>query len=198
MPFSLRSIFTPASYNTPISRTDRLLAQIFSYATLLGYILLPSYFPLLQHSTIDEYAGCVECEEYWDCSEVYDDPPPTAIQISGSFYLCALACCTGLLGYLYLWQKYQRNVQWLINWVFFPAFVNSLAGIGMGVSKVVGAPEGQYSAVLKVAMVAPSGVSAVAAVLALWYYGGMFRAAKRKEDVEPVAVEKEKGKDEES
>ena len=68
----------------------------------------------------------------------------------------------------------------------------------MAVSKVVSAPEGQYSVVLKVAMVVPSALSAMAAVLALWYYGGMFRAAKRKEDVEPVALEKEKGRDEES
>ena len=96
MPFSLRSFLKPASYNDSVSYTDRLLAQIFSYSTLLGYILLPSFFPQL--NIVDEYAGCIEYEEYWDCSEVYDDPPPTAIQISGSFYLCALACCIGLLG----------------------------------------------------------------------------------------------------
>jgi len=196
MPFSLRSFFKPASYNDSVSYTDRLLAQIFSWCTLLGYILLPSFFPQL--NTIDEYAGCIEYEEYWDCPEVYDDLPPTATHVSNSFYFCALACCVGLLGWLYLWWKYQRKVQWLINWVFFPAFVNSLGGIGMAVSKVVSAPEGQYSVVLKVAMVVPSALSAMAAVLALWYHGGMFRAAKRKEDVDPVALEKEKGRDEES
>ncbi|KAH6878057.1 hypothetical protein BKA58DRAFT_88081 [Alternaria rosae] len=196
MPFSLRSFLKPASYNDSVSYTDRLLAQIFSWSTLFGYLLYPSFFPQL--NTIDEYAGCVECKEYWDCSDVYDTPPSTAIQISDSFYLCALACCIGLLGWLYLWWKYQRNHQWLLNWVFYPAFVNSLAGVGMAVSKVVCAPEGQYSVILKVAMVAPSAASAVAAVLALWYYGAMFRIVKRKEDVEPAALEKEKERDEES
>jgi len=68
----------------------------------------------------------------------------------------------------------------------------------MAVSKVVGAPEGHYNVVLKMAMVVPSALSAMAAVLALWYHGGMFRAAKRKEDVDPVALEKENGRDEES
>lgn len=68
----------------------------------------------------------------------------------------------------------------------------------MAVSKVVCAPEGQYSVILKVAMVTPSAASAIAAVLALWYYGAMFRIVKRKEDVEPEALEKEKERDEES
>ncbi|KAI4945439.1 hypothetical protein J4E86_009326 [Alternaria arbusti] len=68
MPFSLRSFLKPASYNDSVSYTDRVLAQIFSWCTLLGYILLPSFFPQL--NSVDEYAGCIECEEYWDCSDV--------------------------------------------------------------------------------------------------------------------------------
>jgi hypothetical protein len=194
MPSSLRTFFQPASYNDSVSHTDSILTHIFSWTLLFGYILYPSYFP--QINTRDEYAGCIEYEEYWDCPEVYDDPPLSTIQISPQFYACALACCIGLLGWLYLWWKYQRNHQWLINWIFYPALANSLAGVWSSISKVVTAPEGQYSMALEVAMVAPSVGSAIVVGLGLWYHVVVFGKRKREQEVAPVALEKEREREE--
>jgi hypothetical protein len=179
-----------------VSYTDTFVAQVSSWTLLLGCILFPTTFPQL--NARDEYAGCIECEEYWVCPESYADALPETIHVQLSFYLYAVAWCTGILGWMHLWWKHQKNHQWLMNWIFYSALCNSLAGVWLAVDKVVHASEEQYSTTLKVAMIVPSAASAVAAAAGLWYHAVMFRLVKREHEMKPVTLEKGQGKDEES
>jgi hypothetical protein len=175
-----------------VPSTHSFFALVSVNVLFIGFILLPAIFP--QPNTNDEYTGCIEYAEYWDCSENYAEPHPETIHLPPFFYLSALACSTGILGCLCLWWKHQKNYEWLIKRIFLPALCNSVAGLLSTLVIANAAEEDQYSRAMRVAMVAPSAGSVVAAAVGLGYYAVMLWLVKREHEGKPVVLEKGKQK----
>jgi hypothetical protein len=173
-----------------VPSTHSFLALVFVSTLFAGYIILPAAFP--QPRTKDEYTGCIEYPEYWDCPGDYVDTEPEIIQLPLLLYLSALACSTGVLGCLCLWWKYQRNYKWLMKRTLMPALCNSCAGLWSALVIANDAEKRGYSRTMRVAMVAPSAGSVVAAGLGLGYYAVMSWLSKRGQDVKPAALERGK------
>jgi hypothetical protein len=179
----------PANSET-IPSTHSFLAQASVCVLFTGYILLPAAFP--EPSTNDEYTGCTEYPDYWDCSENYADAYPETMEFSPFLYLSALARSTGILGCLCLWWKHQRNYEWLMKRIFLPALCHSVAGLCSTLVIANAAHFEQYSRTMKIAMVAPSAGSMAAAGVGLGYYAVMSWLSKREQEVKPMTLEKGK------
>lgn len=106
-------------------------------------------------------------------------------------YIAAFACGIGVVGCLSLWYAHRKNYVWVINRIFLPALLNSVAGLISTIVNVYSAQDGQYSVTAKVTIVVTSACSAVAAALFLLYNMVMLKLVKRRHEKEIKAAERE-------
>ena len=59
-------------------------------------------------------------------------------------YIAAFACGIGVFGCLWLWWAHRRNYVWVINRIFLPALMNSIAGLISTLVNIYSAQDGTY------------------------------------------------------
>jgi hypothetical protein len=59
-------------------------------------------------------------------------------------YVAGFACGIGVLGCTALWWKWRKNYVWVINRIFLPALMNSVAGLISTLVNVYSARDGMY------------------------------------------------------
>lgn len=106
-------------------------------------------------------------------------------------YVAAFACGVGVFGCVWLWWVWRKNYVWVVNRIFGPALMNSLAGLVGTVVNVYSAQDGQYSVTAKVTIIVTSACSVCAAALFLIYNCVMLAMVKRRHEKDMRASEQQ-------
>ncbi|KAK1487650.1 hypothetical protein CABS01_17167 [Colletotrichum abscissum] len=110
-----------------------LLAKIFSWLLLAGYIVFPSTFASLKRSQVLESMGKVgQTVSYW----VNDCLIALASVLSG----------VASIGLAWLWFKWRANYVWVHQHIIIPTLVNSLIGFLSTILNIYTVHGGQWSA----------------------------------------------------
>lgn len=126
-----------------VSPFHNILASLFVWVLLAGYIVFPVTFNSLQKSSFDEKADTALKAEA--LARARNIP---------LLYVAAVSCGIGVIGCLWLWWKHRSNYVWVINRIFLPSLLNSVAGLVSTLVNVYSAQHGknlrfQYSGVRK-------------------------------------------------
>jgi hypothetical protein len=119
-----------------VSPLHNILASLSVWILLAGYIVFPATFSKLQKGELDDKAE-TSIEKH-ALNTVRNVP---------LLYVAAFACGLGVLGCLWLWWEHRKNYVWVINRIFMPALLNSLAGLVSTLVNVYSAQDGMYYAV---------------------------------------------------
>ncbi|KAL1605082.1 hypothetical protein SLS60_004625 [Paraconiothyrium brasiliense] len=101
-----------------VSKLHNLLASFFTWILLAGYIVFPATFNKLNDKDLDEKAN--NALKAHALATVRNVP---------LLYVAAFACGIGVLGCVWLWWKHKKNYVWVINRIFLPSLMNSIAGL---------------------------------------------------------------------
>ncbi|KAF2105531.1 hypothetical protein BDV96DRAFT_477873, partial [Lophiotrema nucula] len=155
-----------------IPRIHNLGAVLFTWILLAGYIVFPATFSTLFLSPgvpaqIKKEGGAKK-------------HLLNAVQHLPLLYVAACACGVGVSGCLLLWWKHRKNYVWVINRIFLPALMNSIAGVISSMVGIYGAQHGDLSITAKVTITVTGACTVVAAALFLIYNSIMLAMTKRK------------------
>ena len=92
-----------------IPRLDTILAGLFTWVLLAGYVVFPGTFTSLRNSKTVKNAGSNSNAEKTVVNTVQNVP---------LLWLAAICCIIGALGMCWLWWRWQENFIWLINRIF--------------------------------------------------------------------------------
>jgi hypothetical protein len=118
-----------------VSPLHNILASLSVWILLAGYIVFPATFNKLAKGDLDDKAE-TSIEKH-ALNTVRNVP---------LLYVAAFACGLGVLGCLWLWWQHRKNYVWVINRIFLPALLNSMAGLVSTLVNVYSAQEGMYFA----------------------------------------------------
>ncbi|KAI5794268.1 hypothetical protein DFH27DRAFT_565720 [Peziza echinospora] len=152
-----------------IPKIYNLLAAFSTWILLAGYVLLPGTFTSIQnmpHGPLDKNDPDYDPED-----------PPNAIQVwilervrnTPLLYVATACSAIGVLGMCALWFKWRRNYVWILNRIFLPGMLNSLAGIISTVVNVHTAQQGKYSLTAIITVVVTASSTAINGILWLVY-----------------------------
>lgn len=117
-----------------VSPLHNILASLFVWILLAGYIVFPATFNSLQKSSLDAKAD----------TRLKSEALKTARNLP-LLYVAAVACGIGIIGCLWLWWKHRKNYVWVINRIFLPSLLNSVAGLVSTLVNVYSAQDGKHS-----------------------------------------------------
>ncbi|KAI8941904.1 hypothetical protein NX059_000018 [Plenodomus lindquistii] len=167
-----------------VSPLHNILASGFVWILLAGYIVFPATFTKLQSEKVEAVADTnIEAAAL------------RTVRNIPLLYIAAFACGIGILGCVFLWWKHRKNYVWVINRIFLPALLNSLAGLISTIVSVYSAQDGRYSVTAMVTIVVTAACSVVAAGLFLIYNTVMLSRVKRRHEKEVKAAEREDRRD---
>ncbi|KAJ7111930.1 hypothetical protein C8R44DRAFT_632817 [Mycena epipterygia] len=146
-----------------------ILANFFTWILLAGFVLFPGTFTNLQ---TNNELGAVGV---------------TAVNVIKHLSLYVIAwVCTGIgaAGMLWLWYRWQANYIWLVNRIFMPGFLNSLAGVLSTLASVLGTQSATLSKSSKSTIVVTSAVAGICGGLTGFYMLVLIRRIKKQHDAE--------------
>lgn len=155
-----------------IPQMFNLMASFFTWILLAGFVLFPGTFTSLQQQQLSGVGAQV--------LDVVSNIP---------LYIIAWVC-TGIggVGMIWLWWRWQLNYIWIVNRIFVPGLLNSLAGVISVLSNIYGVQHGTYVATSKSAIIVTVAVAVVCGCLILLYQFWLLRNIKKEHDRE-VGVE---------
>jgi len=116
-----------------VSPFHNILASLSVWILLAGYIVFPATFNKLQKETYDEKAD----------TDLKKHALNTVRNVP-LLYVAAFACGLGVAGCLWLWWKHWKNYVWVINRIFLPALLNSIAGLVSTLVNIYSAQDGEW------------------------------------------------------
>lgn len=117
-----------------VSPFHNILASLFVWILLAGYIVFPATFNKLQKDDLDAKADTDLKQQALD-----------TVRNVPLLYIAAFACGIGVAGSLWLWWKHRKNYVWVINRIFLPALLNSIAGLISTIVNIYSAQDGMQS-----------------------------------------------------
>lgn len=155
-----------------IPQMFNLMASFFTWILLAGFVLFPGTFTSLQQQQLGGVGAQV--------LDVVSNIP---------LYIIAWVC-TGIggVGMIWLWWRWQLNYIWIVNRIFVPGLLNSLAGVISVLSNIYGVQHGTYVATSESAIIVTVAVAVVCGCLILLYQFWLLRNIKKEHDRE-VGVE---------
>ncbi|KAF1995467.1 hypothetical protein P154DRAFT_474211 [Amniculicola lignicola CBS 123094] len=158
-----------------VPKLHNFLASFFTWILLAGYIVFPATFNKFQKDKSTEEKG-------WKGEAL------KTVKNVPLLYIAIFACAIGGIGCLWLWWRWRKNYVWVINRIFLPALMNSIAGLISTLVNVYSTQDGQYSVTAKSTIIVTSGFSVVAAALFLIYNSIMLMLVKKRHDRETREV----------
>jgi cytochrome bd-type quinol oxidase subunit 2 len=114
-----------------VSPVHNFLASLCVWILLAGYIVFPATFTTLQNEEVeDEEDNRIKAAALKTVRNV------------PLLYVASFACAIGVIGCLWLWWKHRKNYVWVINRIFLPALLNSIAGLISTIVNVYSAQDG--------------------------------------------------------
>ncbi|KAJ6561768.1 hypothetical protein B0H19DRAFT_943811, partial [Mycena capillaripes] len=144
-----------------------ILANFFTWILLAGFVLFPGTFTNLQQNNELGALGI------------------TAVNAIKHVYVVAWVCTgVGASGMLWLWYRWQGNYIWLVNRIFMPGFLNSLAGVLSTLASVLGSQDATLSISSKSTIIVTSAIAGICGILTAFYMFVLIRRLKKEHDWE--------------
>ncbi|KAG4416753.1 hypothetical protein IFR04_010082 [Cadophora malorum] len=161
-----------------IPRMHNIFAAFFTWILLAGFVVLPGTFTSLQ--TLEDKPEVSSSETASAILKTVKNIP--LLVIAGS------CCGIGALGMVWLWFKWRSNYVWLLNRIFLPGCLNSLAGLISSLINVYTQQDGAWSVTAKVTAIATGSSMVVTGVLFGLYNFWILEKVKRRHGREMDAV----------
>ena len=116
-----------------VSPLHNILASLSVWILLAGYIVFPATFNSLQKASYDANAD----------TKLKSEALQTARNLP-LLYVAAVACGIGIAGCVWLWWTHRKNYVWVINRIFLPSLLNSVAGLVSTLVNVYSAQDGRF------------------------------------------------------
>ncbi|KAL5321950.1 hypothetical protein ACEPPN_009915 [Leptodophora sp. 'Broadleaf-Isolate-01'] len=166
-----------------IPRLHNILASFFTWILLAGFVLFPGTFTSLQ--SLEDKPEVSSSETASAILKTVKNIP--LLVIAGS------CCGIGALGMIWLWMKWRANYVWLLNRIFLPGCLNSLAGLISSLINVYTQQDGAWSVTAKVTAIATGSCMVVTGVLFGLYNFWILEKVKRRHGREMEAVTGDEG-----
>ncbi|KAB5554782.1 hypothetical protein GE09DRAFT_1122344 [Coniochaeta sp. 2T2.1] len=151
-----------------IPRLHNILAALFGWILLAGFIVLPGTFTSIAKLQRDE-----PVQQVTGVSDVLN-----AVQSLPLSVAAAVCCGIGYLGNLWLSIWWRNNYVWLINRVYIPGTLNALAGLISALTSVYSQHQGSWSVSAKIAVGVESATCVFYLVLFLLYNNWLLEKVK--------------------
>jgi hypothetical protein len=161
-----------------IPRTHNILASFFTWILLAGFVLFPGTFESLglQTNTGGDTGGS---------GGVGGEVGRRVLGVVGSipiFVLGWVCCAVGALGILWLWWRWMKNYVWVVNKLFIPGTLNSLAGLLSTLSSLYGTHHGAFSTSSIITLAVTASASVLFGALTLIWSFVLVGGVKRRHD----------------
>lgn len=154
-----------------IPQLHNILASFFTWILLAGFVLFPGTFTSLQEAN-GEGLGSIGSAILGSVAHL-------------PLYVIAWICTgVGAIGMCYLWYKWQANYIWLVNRIFMPGLLNSLAGVLSTLSSVLGVHHATFSLTSKSTIIVTGGIAVICGFLTGFYQFFLIRNVKKQHDEE--------------
>ncbi|KAH7915554.1 hypothetical protein BJ138DRAFT_1141585 [Hygrophoropsis aurantiaca] len=150
-----------------------MLASFFTWILLAGFILFPGTFANLQQQQLADTEAQI--------LNVVTEVP---------LYIIAWICTgIGAAGMVWLWWRWMNNYVWVVNRIFVPGLLNSLAGVISTLANIYGSHSGTFTTTSKSTIIVTGAVTVITGVLTLVYQFWLLRNIKLEHDRQ-VGVER--------
>jgi len=153
-----------------IPRLHNILASFFTWILLAGYITFPGTFTSLSNSTSNP-----DVPDSGAAEDVLKN-----VKNAPLLWIAGFCCGIGAVGMGWLWWRWRRNFVWLINRIFLPGTLNSLAGLISTLVNVYSQQNRTWSISAKVTAVVSGICMVILAILFALYNFWILRRIKRK------------------
>lgn len=154
-----------------IPRLHNMMASFFTWILLAGFVLFPGTFTSLRNAQAD-------------ISSEVGKEVLNAVAHVPLFVIAFICCGIGATGMCYLWWRWMYNYVWLVNRIFLPGLLNSLAGLISTIANIYGVQHGEFSTTSKITMVVTAVSTLICGVVTLYYSLWKLRRVKQKHDRE--------------
>jgi hypothetical protein len=153
-----------------IPRFHNILSSFFTWILLAGFVIFPGTFTTIQASISNDQA----IEQNAAASTILG-----AVKNTGLIIIAGVCCGIGALGMIWLWWRWRQNYVWLLNKIFLPGCLNSLAGLISTLINVYTQQNGKWSVTAEVTAIATGSCMVILAVLFLIYNLWVLERVKR-------------------
>ncbi|RDB26836.1 hypothetical protein Hypma_005368 [Hypsizygus marmoreus] len=154
-----------------IPRLHNMMASFFTWILLAGFVLFPGTFTSLQNAQAD-------------ISSEFGRHVLNAVTHVPLFVIAFICCGIGAVGMVYLWWRWMYNYVWLVNRIFLPGLLNSLAGLISTIANIYGVQHGEFSTTSKTTIIVTGVSTFICGVGTLFYSLWKIRRVKKRHDQE--------------
>ncbi|KAF8066775.1 hypothetical protein FPV67DRAFT_1417146 [Lyophyllum atratum] len=154
-----------------IPRLHNMMASFFTWILLAGFVLFPGTFTSLQNAQAD-------------ISSEVGKHIINAVTHVPLFVIAFICCGIGAGGMCYLWWRWMYNYVWLVNRIFLPGLLNSLAGLISTLANIYGVQHGEFSTPGKVTITVTGASTLICGVATSYYSFWKLRRVKQRHDRE--------------
>ncbi|KAJ7447066.1 hypothetical protein B0H11DRAFT_1745107 [Mycena galericulata] len=149
-----------------------ILANFFTWILLAGFVLFPGTFTNLQENNDLGGVGAAAVNVIKHIEKA-------------SRYVIAWVCTgIGAAGMGWLWYRWQANYIWLVNRIFMPGFLNSLAGVLSALANILGSQSATFSISSTSTIIVTSSIAGICGGLTAFYMFVLIRGLKKQHDAE--------------
>jgi len=120
-----------------------------------------------------------------------------SVKHASLLWVAGFCCAIGAGGMIWLWWTWRHNFVWLLNKIFMPGCLNSIAGLMNTLVNVYSQQGGTWSVTAKVTAIVTGTTTLITGALFAIYNWGALGTVKRKHEVESRAFygngERERG-----
>ncbi|KAE9378220.1 hypothetical protein N431DRAFT_304989, partial [Stipitochalara longipes BDJ] len=150
-----------------IPRLHNILASFFTWILLAGFVIFPGTFTSL--STSDKL------NDNHTAAEILHSIKHVQLLV-----IAGVCCGIGAGGMLWLWWRWRENFVWLLNKIFMPGCLNSLAGLISTLTNVYSQQGGSWSITARVTAIVSGTVMIITGVLfAIYNFFVLAKVKKR-------------------
>ncbi|KAL9112998.1 MAG: hypothetical protein Q9227_002863 [Pyrenula ochraceoflavens] len=155
-----------------IPRMHNILAAFFTWVLLAGFITFPGTFTSAQNALNKKHPN-------GEAEEVAHHVLNKVVNV-GLIWVAGVCCVVGGGGMLWLWFRWRSNYIFLINRIFLPGLMNSLAGFLSTIINVYTAQHGDWSISAKATGITTGACAGVTLLLFALYNFWVLKRVKRK------------------
>ncbi|TGO78666.1 hypothetical protein BELL_0058g00080 [Botrytis elliptica] len=104
-------------------------------------------------------------------------------------WIASFSCGIGAMGMLWLWHTHRRNYVWLLNKIFLPGCLNSVAGFVGTLVGVYGQQKGAWSITARVTAIVTGAIACITGVLFVFYNFWSLRRVKSTHEKEMKSLD---------
>ncbi|KAK6599460.1 hypothetical protein H4I96_04207 [Botrytis cinerea] len=164
-----------------IPRMHNIYISFFSWILLAGFIIFPGTFTSLQSLPSSSLPS--------DLPDATTRHILHAVKNIPLLWIASFSCGIGASGMLWLWYTHRRNYVWLLNKIFLPGCLNSVAGFVGTMVGVYGQQKGAWSITARVTAIVTATIACITGILFVFYNFWLLRRVKSTHEREMKSFE---------